>query len=123
MSGLFSAVPVSVAIVGGTIPSPICRCFNGRATMACTAVCWGSGGDWEAVVSIDKSSDRGITVSDEEDGSRRSVNDTIPSGWTLSVRICMNMYPNNNIAKQNTAPDTRPRMNEPPAERSVVAVA
>ena len=95
--------------------------------------------DWDCdgleEVSKDKSSDRGATVAfdddDEvdmeevegEDGSSRSDNDTMPSGVTFSVRIFMIIYIMNKIARQNIAPETRPRMNEPPAERSWVALA
>ena len=91
--------------------------------MACTAVI----GDGDEGVSSDKSSDKGVIaavgVAAVGDGSNMSVNGAIPSGGSFSVRIFMNMYPNNNTAKQNTAPATRPRMNEPPVERSLVVVA
>ena len=81
-------------------------------------------------MSRDRSSDRGATVAfdddDEDDmeeaegeeGSSKSDNDTMPSGVTLSVRTFMIIYIINKIARQNIAPETRPRMNEPPAERS-----
>ena len=98
--------------------------------MTCTAVI--GDGDEGVRLSGDKSSDRGVIVDVDVaavdvaavgNGSNKSVNGAIPSGGRFSVRIFMNMYPNNNTAKQNTAPETRPRMNEPPVERSLIVVA
>ena len=97
--------------------------------MACTAVAVAGDCDCDCdcggceVVSRDRSSDRGATVAFDDDvegeeGPSKSDNDTMPSGVTLSVRTFMIIYIINKIARQNIAPETRPRMNEPPAERS-----
>lgn len=124
MLPVLSTVPFDVVITGGgIIPSPTCRCFNGRASMACTTVV---GNDDDEGVSSDKSSDKGVSVAveaaDVGNGSNKLVSGAIPSGGSFFVRICMNMYPSNKTAKQNTAPETRPWMNELPVDRSLVVV-